>query len=111
LIAGIILFLPITGVLGASRLSALYGLNFDEPNLLILMRHRAVVLGLLGGFIDSAAFRPAWQSLALAIYSLSFLGLAQATGGHNTALHCVAVADVAALGCLLAALAIHLFKR
>jgi hypothetical protein len=113
LIAGIILLLPVSGAFGAHRLTTLYSLNFDEPNLLILMRHRAVLFGILGGFICCAAFRPAWQSLALAggfINVLAFIALAWMTGGYNAALQRVVVADLAALLCLLAALVIHLFK-
>jgi hypothetical protein len=114
LIAGVILFLPVTGVFGAARLSSLYGLAFDEPNLLILMRHRAVLMGMLGGFICYAAFRPTWQPLALVaglIYSLAFLWLAYATGGYNLFLQRIVLADFIALGCLLTALALHLFNR
>ena len=50
-IVGIIHLLPVSGVLGAERLSALYGLSFQEPNIAILMRHRAVLFGLLGVFL------------------------------------------------------------
>jgi hypothetical protein len=39
--------LPFSGVLGAERLHVLYGFNFNELNSVILMRHRAVQLGLL----------------------------------------------------------------
>ena len=64
-IAGIIHLLPLSGVLGAERLAALYGLSFQEPNLLLLMRSRAVLFGLLGAFLLYAAWRPALQPLAL----------------------------------------------
>ena len=85
-IAGIIHLLPLTGVLGADRLAALYGIAFDEPNLAILMRHRAVLFGLLGGFLILAAFRPALQALAPAgglVSAASFLWLAWTAGGYN----------------------------
>ena len=40
ILAGIIHLLPLPGVLGAARQSSLYGLALEEPNLLILTRHR-----------------------------------------------------------------------
>ena len=72
-IVGIIHLLPVTGFLGVSRLSALYGIAFEDPNLAILMRHRAVLFGLLGLFLIYAAFRPALQLLALIAGFLIYL--------------------------------------
>ena len=46
-------------------MQGLYGIPIDEPNLAILMRHRAVLFGLLGVFMLIAAFRPLYQPLAL----------------------------------------------
>lgn len=40
-VVAVIHLLPLSGVLGPARLNALYGISFDEPNLEILMRHRA----------------------------------------------------------------------
>ena len=56
-IVGIIHLLPLSGVLSESRLTVLYGIPFDEPNLEILMRHRAVLFGLAdcGGLPPCAA--------------------------------------------------------
>ena len=68
LIAGIIHLLPLTGVLCAAQLERLYGLPFGQPDLLILMRHRALLFGLLGGLLVAAAFRPA-RALASSIRS------------------------------------------
>ena len=62
IVVGLIQIAPVTGVLGADRLSELYGLSFDEPNLAILMRHRAVLFGLLGAFLIYAAICPACLS-------------------------------------------------
>ena len=50
--------LLVVGVLGAERLNQLYGIDASEPNLAVLMRHRAVLFGLLGGFFVLAAFKP-----------------------------------------------------
>ena len=51
LVVAAIHLLPVTGVLGGDKLTALYGLRFNDPNLFILMRHRAVLFGLLGLFM------------------------------------------------------------
>lgn len=108
LVVGVIHLLPVSGVLGAERLAALYGLPFGEPNLAILMRHRAVLFGLLGLFLVVAAFWPAVQLAAVLaglVSVLSFLWLALATGGYNAQLARVVVADGVALVCLLVAAA------
>ncbi|HET7203471.1 MAG TPA: hypothetical protein VFI92_08905 [Steroidobacteraceae bacterium] len=103
-IVGIIHLMPLPGALGPERLAALYGFAFDEPNLTILMRHRAVLFGLLGVFLLVAAFRPEVQVLALAVglvSVLSFLYLAWSVGGYNVRVARVVLADVVALACLI----------
>jgi hypothetical protein len=65
IVIGLIHLLPLPGVLGGERLAALYGLGFDEPNLALLMRHRAVLFGLMGAFLLFAAFKPSLHTLAL----------------------------------------------
>lgn len=64
-VAGIVHLLPLPGVSGARRLEALDGIPVAEPDLGILLRHRAVLFGLLGGFLLAAAFRPELQAAAL----------------------------------------------
>ena len=111
LIVGIIHLLPVVGVLGGDRLNSLYGLNLDEPNLQILMRHRAVLFGLLGALLIAAAFLPGLRTLALlaGLVSVgSFLLLAWGTPLYNEALRRVVVADWIALACLLLAAPLHL---
>ena len=111
LVAGIIHLLPLAGVLGGERLNALYGLALDEPNLQILMRHRAVLFGLLGALLVAAAFIPGLRTLALLgglLSVISFLLLAWSAPLYNEALRRVVVADWVALACLLLALPLHL---
>lgn len=106
-LAGVINALPLIGVLGAERLQSLYALPFDDANLRILMRHRAVLFGLLGGAMIAAAFIPAWRTpMALAglVSMVSFIVLAQLEGGGNAAIRRVVVADVIAIVPLLGAL-------
>lgn len=111
---GVIHLLPLSGVLGADRLTALYGLPFDDPNLQIMMRHRALLFGMLGAFLLAAAFKAEWRLPAIAAgfaSTLSFLWLAWSTGGYNTAISRVVTADIIAVACLIAALALHLVRQ
>lgn len=103
-IVAVIHLLPLSGVLGSERLASLYGLAFDEPNLEILMRHRAALFGLLGAFLLVAAFRPALQVfgfIAGFVSVVAFLWLAWSVGGANAQIARVVTADVVALACLL----------
>lgn len=111
LVAGVIHLLPVAGVLGGERLNALYGIALDEPNLQILMRHRAVLFGLLGSLLVAAAFIPTLRSIALLgglVSVLAFLLLAWGAPVYNEALRRVVIADWIALACLLPALVLHL---
>ena len=71
LIGGVIHFLPLVGVLGTERLASLYGVSIVEPSLAILMRHRAVLFGLVGALMVLAIFRPALQPVAFVFGLLS----------------------------------------
>ena len=99
-LVGIIHLLPVSGVLGAERLLALYGVSLNDPNLLILMRHRAVLFGLLGLFMVYAAFKPSLQPLAFLagfLSVVSFMAIAWSVGGYNEAIRKVVIADVVAV--------------
>jgi hypothetical protein len=112
LVAGIIHLLPIVGVLGGARLEALYGVRVDEPALALLLRHRAVLFGILGAFLVLAAWRPAWHVPALAaacVSVASFLVLARLEPEHGPALARVVLVDALVLALLaVAALAMVL---
>ncbi len=100
ILVGVIHLLPLSGVLGGERLLALYAVPITDPNLDILLRHRAVLFGLLGGFMIWAAIKPAWRAAAFAgglISVASFLWIAAMTGGYNEAIGRVVAADVVAL--------------
>lgn len=114
IVAGIIHLLPLVGVLGSDRLTTLYGLPFDEPNLAILMRHRAVLLGLFGALFVVAAFVRTLQPTAFVtglITVVSFLLLAWLTGNYNEQIGRVFVADVVALISLLIGGAAYIYTE
>jgi hypothetical protein len=111
IVVGIIHALPIAGLLGRQQLSQLYGLGFDEPNLEILMRHRALLFGLLGLFFLIAAFKPSLHVAAFVVGLISagsFIWLAWAVGSYNAQLWRVVLADIVAVACLLVAIFAHL---
>jgi hypothetical protein len=113
-VVGVIHLLPLSGVLSSERLTALYGLPFDDPDLAILMRHRAVLFGLLGLFLVYSAFQPAVQVIAFiaGFFSVvSFLWLAYATGGYNPQIARVVTADIIALVCLVIGAAAYVYAR
>jgi hypothetical protein len=105
---------PLSGVLGSGRLAALYGLSFNEPNLAILMRHRAVLFGLLGLFLLYAAFWPPFQTVAfIAGFAsvVSFLWLAWSVGGYNAQVARIFIADIVALVCLIIGVLAHMYVQ
>jgi hypothetical protein len=96
---GLIHLLPAVGMLSAARVSALYGIAVDEPNLELLLRHRAVLFAWVGGFCVVAAFQPRYQGAALlaaGLSVLSFLALAWSISGLNAALLRVVRVDLVA---------------
>jgi uncharacterized BrkB/YihY/UPF0761 family membrane protein len=114
LVVGIIHVLPLSGAVGSERLAALYGIGFAEPNITILMRHRAILFGLLGVFILYAAFRPALQPMAFLaglVSVVSFLWLAWSVGGYNELVGRVVLADIVALVCLILGSLAYAFTR
>lgn len=89
-----------------SRLAATYGAVADDATSTLLLRHRAVLLGLLGVALLVAAFRPYLRMPALvaaAVSKLSFLALVFGASGEYPKLIRVGLADVVALVALAAA--------
>ena len=106
--------MPLLGVLGVPRLMSLYGITLTDQSLEILMRHRAVLFGLLGAFLLYAAFQVELRTIALFggfVSVASFVGLAWIVGDYNGALSKVVVIDVLALVLLVAAGIVHVLLR
>ena len=105
ILAGVANLPPLLGVLGAERLQSLYGLPFAGEDLLLLMRHRAVLFGLLGVFIIVAAFRIQLRAIATVaglVSMMSFVLLALPLDAHGEALRRVFWVDVVASILLIA---------
>jgi hypothetical protein len=114
LVVAVIHLAATTGFLGADRLASLYGLEIKDPNLEILMRHRAVLFGILGAFFAYAAFSPAVQPIAFAaaLVSLSsFFFLAFSAAEYSHAIRKIVIADVVAAVALLGAIVLYVIRN
>jgi len=113
LVVAAIHLVPISGFFGADRLASLYGIEITNGNLEILMRHRAVLFGILGAFFAYAAFTPAVQPIAFAaaFASLaSFFYLAFTVGKFSDSIRKIVIGDVVAAVCLLGAVVLYVLK-
>ena len=99
-VVGAIHLMPVAPVFVPETLSRLYGIAPDDSTLLVLMRHRALLLALVGLLCLWAScwapVRPA-ALLAAAINVLGFLGFYALYGNPAGALRTIAIADLTAL--------------
>ncbi len=113
-IVGIINILPLIMFFDPTKTVKLYGVPIDGESLLILMRHRAVLLSLVGLTLIFAAFKPEFRiyAIALALISkLTFIFLTFTTSNYTNEIRQVALIDVGAIVLLLAVLAIHFYAK
>jgi hypothetical protein len=105
-LAGVINFLPVIGALSGKRIRALYGVTVEDSNSEILLRHRAVLFGIVGALIIASAFdaslRPAGYAAGFTAM-LGFILIAGLVGNYNANLRRVAIVDVVGLAALLGA--------
>jgi len=112
LITGLINFLPVIGVLSSDQINGLYGLEIDNRDLMILLRHRALLFGIIGGFVIYSAFKRQYQLasiLMMLVSMLGFLFILHIEGSSNYALAKIALIDVIGIVLALIALMLKLF--
>jgi hypothetical protein len=100
IVAALIHLLPLPGLAGADALQGLYGLPALDPASELLLRHRALLFGLLGGGLLLALRHPGWRRpllLATLVADGGFLLLAADAAELNAALQRVAAFDVVSL--------------
>lgn len=112
LVAAAINLAPVLGAFAPERMIALYGVGMEDPNLQILMRHRAVLFGIVGGLMVAAAFHSPLRTLGYVVgfaSMLSFLLIAWWVGGYSAAIQRVILVDVVGIAALAAAGLAHVF--
>jgi hypothetical protein len=105
-VAGIINLLPVSGALGPQWLKSLYGLEIANPDLDVLLRHRALLFGIVGVLLLASILRPSLRAVAVIVGATSmasFIGVALVVGGYSAAISKIVIADIVGLLALVPA--------
>ena len=109
LLTGLLNAVPAIGVTSANRLQRMYGVELSDHDLIVLLRHRAVLFGIVGAILVVAAFVPWLRYIAGAaglVSMLSFVVLAPPGSETNRQLQKISRADI--VGSILLAVALLL---
>jgi len=97
ILVGLINFFPVLGVLSAEVIANAYNIPAPEGDLLILMRHRALLFGVVGSIILVSAFRQQLQPTAMVaafVSMVGFIALTLSSGEYNEKIYNVILIDV-----------------
>lgn len=109
-VAAVINLMPLPGLWSVAHMESLYGIPVREPTLELLLRHRALLFGLIGLLMLAGAFhRPLQLAAILAALGsmVGFMVLAAQSPELAAPLRRVALADLIATLLLLVALALR----
>lgn len=104
IIVGIITLFPLIVFFDVTRTVQLYGVPIEGDSLIIMMRHRAVLLSILGIALITAAFKPDYRIFAIALTLISkfaFIFLTFTSPSYTPEIRQVALIDVGAASALL----------
>jgi hypothetical protein len=113
-VVGLINIAPAIGVISVQKLEAAYSVNLVGNDLAILVRHRALLFGILGAFILYSAFNPIYQPPAMFMAAVSMIGFAWLvldTGGYNEAIRNVLLIDFVGIVFLTVAVVLKYVAR
>ncbi len=110
-LAGLLHLPPVAGVLGSRSIERLYGVTITEPSMAVLLRHRALLFGLLGALLIAAAWidelRPAAVIGGL-VSDVAFLAVAGDPRRLDHTMRRVAIVDIASIILIIIAAALLL---
>ena len=113
-IVGIINIFPIIVFFDSAKTVKLYGIPIGGESLIILMRHRAVLLSLIGSALIFAAFKSEFRMFAIVVAlvsKLAFIFLTFTASNYTAEVRQVALIDVGAIVLLLLVLGIHFYSK
>lgn len=113
LITGIVNFAPIVGVISVEQLNRGYNIALNNADVILLMRHRAILFGVVGGLILTAAFVHSLRAPATIvglISMLAFVVLVVSQNTENTILLKIVWIDVVASITLILGYGLHVTR-
>lgn len=114
IIVGIITLFPLIVFFDVARTIQLYGVPVEGDSLIIMMRHRGVLLSILGIALITAAFKSDYRIFAIAltlISKFSYIFLTFTSASYTPEIRQVALIDVGASALLLSALGLHFYNK
>ena len=106
LIVGLINLLPVIGLFGKAKLESTYQIKITSDALVLLMQHRALLFGLIGGYVIYSVWNTSYQTPALVLAAVSMIGfvvLMQLSNVDNPALMKVLYVDYIGIFALIVA--------
>lgn len=113
-LVGKINLIPVIAFFNIGKTNKLYGLPIEKENLTILMRHRGVLLAIIGIALIVSAFKAEYRVLAICLALISkfaFIYLTFSSVNFNPQIKQVALIDVGAIVVLLIALGINFWSK
>ncbi len=114
IVVGIINILPIMVFFDSSKTVKLYGFPLEGESLTLLMRHRGVLLSLVGIALLTAAFKSEYVIFAVGLALISkfaFIFLTFTSANITSEVQKVALIDVGSVVLLLIALTLHFYNK
>ncbi len=111
LVPGIFNFIPVVGVISNQQLSRLYQVSSLSVDLALLLRHRALLFGIVGGYMIYAAFQESLRNHAAVmglVSMVSFIVLVFMLKTSNPSLVRLAYIDAVLTLMLLSGYVLHL---
>lgn len=112
-IVGIINLLPVIVFFDATKTARLYGVPVEGESLTILMRHRGVLLAIIGIALIVSALKTEYRILAVSLALISkfaFIFLTFGASNYTPEISQVALIDVGAIVLLLFVLGLHFYE-